>query len=264
METRLFLKEQFEICTNLAQASKSRRSNFAIEATPVTMHMPIDYSKWDSLALSDSGEEGEAVGSEQDSGHSPPTMTVVAPDRIQDVDKTLELRAAAIENEARHDELAAEMAENNQVLICTGPPGRGKSFVADLCIRRAQISGARICYALPTGQLAAKAREKHVNIEIDTRHGAFLLHRPLTEAIALLSLYDLCVVDEIFQLTVEHFERHHAMFEAAGRQLCLVLLGDPTQLPNVEGGPPDNSPKWQFAQKINLTQVHRFAGRHLE
>ena len=179
------------------------------------------------------------------------------------VDETLELRAAAIENEARHDELAAEMAENNQILICTGPPGCGKSFVADLCIRRAQVDGARICYALPTGQLAAKARGKHVNIEIDTCHGAFLPHRPLTEAIALLSLYDLCVVDEIFQLTVEHFERLHAMFEAAGRQLCLVLLGDPMQLPNVEGDPPDNSPKWQFAQKINLTQVHRCEDRVL-
>ena len=57
--------------------------------------MPIDYSKWDSLVLSDSGEEGEAVGGVQDSGHSPPTMAVVVPDRIQElaVEETRELRA---------------------------------------------------------------------------------------------------------------------------------------------------------------------------
>ena len=106
-------------------------------------------------------------------------------------------------------------------------------------------------------QLAAKTRGKHGNIEIDTCHGAFLLHRPPTESIALLSLYELCVVGEIFQLTVEHFERLDAMFEAAGRQLCLVLLGDPMQLPNVEGEPPDNSSKWKLCRKIALPQVHR-------
>ena len=171
------------------------------------------------------------------------------------VDKALQLRAET--NEESRDALAADMAQTNRILICTGPPGCGKSFVADLCIRRAKIAKACICYALPTGQLAAKARGKHVNIEIDTCHGAFLLHRPLTESIALLSLYQLCVVDEIFQLTVEHFERLDAMFEAAGRQLCLVLLGDPMQLPNVEGEPPDRSAKWKLCRKITLTQVHR-------
>lgn len=162
----------------------------------------------------------------------------------QTVDQALELRAANVEEV--QDKLATDMAENNRILICTGPPGCGKSFVADLCIRRAQIAGACRCYALPTGQLAAKARGKHKNIEIDTCHGAFLFHRPLTESIALLSLYQLCVVDEIFQLTVEHFERLHAMFQAAGRQLCLLLLGDPMQLPNVEGEPPDSSALWKF------------------
>lgn len=171
------------------------------------------------------------------------------------VDQALELRAAR--DEEVQDKLATDMAENNRILICTGPPGCGKSFVADLCIRRAKMAKACICYALPTGQLAAKARGKHTNIEIDTCHGAFLFHRPLTESIALLSLYQLCVVDEIFQLTVEHFERLPAMFQAAGRQLCLVLLGDPMQLPNVEGEPPDSSALWKFCHKITLTQVHR-------
>lgn len=171
------------------------------------------------------------------------------------VDKALELRAAR--DEEVRDKLATDMAETNRILICTGPPGCGKSFVADLCIHRAKIAGACICYALPTGQLAAKARGKHTNFEIDACHGAFLFHRPLTESIALLSLYQLCVVDEIFQLTVEHFERLRAMFQAAGRQLCLVLLGDPMQLPNVEGEPPDSSALWKFCHKITLTQVHR-------
>ena len=47
------------------------------------------------------------------------------------VDKALQLRAAAMNNEANEDKLSAEMAEDNRILICTGPPGCGKSFVAE-------------------------------------------------------------------------------------------------------------------------------------
>ena len=66
--------------------------------------------------------------------------------------------------------------------------------------------GARILFALPTGQLASEMRAVHPEIDVDTSHGAFLLHRPLQEAMAVLTQYDLVVVDEVSMLTAGHFE----------------------------------------------------------
>ena len=56
--------------------------------------MPVDYSKWDSLIVGDSSEDEEAVGRGQDSGHSPPAMTALVPDRLQELaaEETRELR----------------------------------------------------------------------------------------------------------------------------------------------------------------------------
>ena len=88
-----------------------------------------------------------------------------------------------------------------------GPPGTGKTTVADRCIARAKARGARILFALPTGQLASRARSKHGDIDVDTCHSAFGFHRPFNEVSAVLCAFDLVVVDEISQLTQEQFER---------------------------------------------------------
>ena len=88
--------------------------------------------------------------------------------------------------------------------------------------------------ALPTGQLASEMRAVHPEIDVDTSHGAFLLHRPLQEAMAILTQYDLVVVDEVSMLTAGHFEHILALWKYADQLPCLVLLGDFWQLPVVD------------------------------
>ena len=88
--------------------------------------------------------------------------------------------------------------------LCVAHRLHGKSFrlrckmtsgvVDTLC--KWKHKGARILFTLPTGQLASEVRSVHPDIDVDTSHGAFLLHRPLQEAMAILTQYELVIIDE--------------------------------------------------------------------
>ena len=56
-----------------------------------------------------------------------------------------------------------------------GPAGSGKSTAVSQAIHRASAADARVLVAAPTGRLAATLREKFVDLEVDTVHGAFLV-----------------------------------------------------------------------------------------
>ncbi|CAE7199337.1 pif1 [Symbiodinium natans] len=175
-----------------------------------------------------------------------------------DVDQTILARAINDRiDRALLPRLMQEAAEANSILVCTGPPGCGKTAVAAVCLQRAERRGARILYALPTGQLAARTRQRHPDIDVDTCHSAFLLHQPLQESLALLTIYDLVIVDEALQLSAEHFERLHEMWRAASCCACLLLLGDPWRLPSVSGSSADASPKWSLCHHVRLHRIHR-------
>ena len=194
------------------------------------------------------------------SGHAAPDVILdLAQMALQEavnarIDRALAARHAPA---SEVDRLAREAADANSVLVCTGPPGSGKTLVADLCIQRSVASHATVLYALPTGQLAARVRQRHPGIHVDTCHGAFLLHRPRQEAVGLLVPYDFVLVDEALQLSAEHFDRLLEMWNAADRRPCLLLLGDPWQLPNIDGDSPDQHPKRRLCQHLHLNTVHR-------
>ena len=57
-----------------------------------------------------------------------------------------------------------------------------------------------------------------------TNHGAFLLHRPLQEAMAIMTQYYMVVIDEVSMLTAAHFEHILALWKYADQLPCLVLL----------------------------------------
>ncbi|CAE7266829.1 PIF1 [Symbiodinium sp. CCMP2592] len=139
--------------------------------------------------------------------------------------------------EARDDETVeacVAAAATNRILFANGPPGTGKTYVVHEQVRRWKQRGARILFAVPTGQLASEMRAMHPDIDVDTNHGAFLLHRPLQEAMAIMTQYDLVIIDEVSMLTAAHFEHILALWKYADQLPCLVLLGDFWQLPVVD------------------------------
>ena len=77
----------------------------------------------------------------------------------------------------------------------------------------------------PPGNLRAGCVNGTQTSAIDTCHGAFLLYRPLSEALALLTEFDVVVIDEVLQLSAEEFGRVDAMFVAAGEALVAALDG---------------------------------------
>ena len=89
--------------STLAQASHSLRSFLAsVETANIEIAMPVDYSKWDSLVVSDSSDcDDEAVHESQGSGSSRSAGNAALPDRIQ--------------------ELAAEKARELRRFLCTHP-----------------------------------------------------------------------------------------------------------------------------------------------
>ena len=175
----------------------------------------------------------------------------------QRVDQALRLRE--VEDEQEYERLAGIIEEHGSMVACSGAPGTGKTAVLDRCIRRAQQRGARVLIALPTGVQRARMKQRHPDAELDTCHGAFLFHKPLAEAMGIMSCYDLIVIDEAPQLFEEHFDRLDEMWMAAGKAPCLVFAGDEWQLP-----PPDRTkrslvrhPKWNLVRKIELHHIWR-------
>ena len=163
----------------------------------------------------------------------------------------------------RHDdpeeaEKARDLAlEHGKILVGLGGPGTGKTTAAAESIRRARSLGARILIAVPTGQMSSRMRELFPDVEVDTCHGAFLLHRPEMESLPLMSQYDLVVVDEVSQLSKDHFERICRMWHAADKVPALVFLGDFYQLPGVDPLRATDSAAWKKVRRVKLVKSYR-------
>ncbi|CAE7575493.1 pif1 [Symbiodinium sp. CCMP2592] len=160
------------------------------------------------------------------------------------------------QSEEEVEEVSQQLETHNSILACMGGPGTGKTFLADHLVRVAVERGYRVLYALPTGQLACRMRQRHPDIHVDTCAGAFLFYRPLSETIALMTEYDMVVIDEALQLSAEEFGRLRALFLAAGRRL-LLLLGDDWQLPSIAPERASDHPQWRFTRTVTLTEVRR-------
>ena len=179
--------------------------------------------------------------------------------------KQLVDRRVALAMEAREapdDETYEEIliqAGRSEIIIALGPPGSGKTTVIHKCVRKWHRKGARILFALPTGQLASEIRRVHTEIDVDTCHGALLFHKDLTEALPILTQYDLVVIDELSMLTADHYDRVHAMWQTAEKLPCVVMLGDFYQLPGPQKPPSriSDSPAYRYAKKMDFSTVHR-------
>ena len=143
------------------------------------------------------------------------------------------LQVAQAEDDEVVEDLLLQAAED-RMIFANGPPGTGKTFVVHELIRYWQARDARVLFVLPTGQLASEMRAAHPQVDVDTYHGGLWLHKELSETLGIMTQYDLIVLDEVSMLTDAQFERVVAMWQAADKLPCVLLLGDFWQLPIVD------------------------------
>lgn len=130
---------------------------------------------------------------------------------------------------------AVDRAEKSAFSILTGGPGVGKTTVVSELVRRAAAAKVKIVLAAPTGR-AAKRMEETTHHEASTIHrllkwdaeaGKFVHGRdnPLPRAVY--------VIDETSMLDILLAV---ALLRAIPPGACVVLVGDPDQLPSVGPG----------------------------
>ena len=138
-----------------------------------------------------------------------------------------------------------------------GPAGSGKSTSVEVAIRRAVEAGAHVGIACPTGMLASTYREKFPDLDVDTLHGMFLLHKDRHETWDCMANFDLVVIDEVGQLSQETFERILWLWDNADRRPALVFVGDFHQLQGMDGTRATDSARWQHVVKRHLHKMRR-------
>ena len=122
-----------------------------------------------------------------------------------------------------------------RVGLLTGGPGVGKTTIVRLVVALAEVAGAKVALASPTGRAAKRlaeatgreAKTVHRLLEFRSAEGGFERDHanPLEE--------DLVIVDEISMLDV--VLAHH-LLKAVQAPTRLLLVGDPDQLPSVGPG----------------------------
>jgi len=138
---------------------------------------------------------------------------------------------------------AVQKALGQQLSIFTGGPGTGKTFTATCFIRLLAVGQYRVKIAAPTGKAAAHL-ESALRVQGQLPEGldceSMTLHRLLKLSPSMQRFgnpefvrADLVVVDEASMLDASLMLH---LLEAIGPETRLLLLGDPDQLPPVDGG----------------------------
>lgn len=132
---------------------------------------------------------------------------------------------------------AVQTALHSSLTVIAGGPGTGKTFTAKKIIEQIP-SDHKIAIAAPTGKATERLRSK-----LATTMFASTLHKLLHNATLLP--YDVLLVDEASMIDVEMMARLLSSIKPGAH---LILLGDPNQLPPVEGGDP-------FAQMVDDKRI---------
>ena len=150
----------------------------------------------------------------------------------------LSMAAAAATDEAEGDALREKAhGRDHKPLVCSGPPGTGKTTVVHAAAREVLRRGGCVELTMPTGRMMTRVAEKlgvDEKLVVETCAAAFQLHKTEQEALFAMYGYDLVVVDEYSQLGMDDFERILRLWAAAGNLPALVFVGDKYQLPGVD------------------------------
>ena len=145
----------------------------------------------------------------------------------------------------------------NVPTVVLGPAGSGKSTAVEIALDRAVQNGAHVGVACPTGMLATRYRARHPDLDIDTVHGMFALHKDELATAEIMKIYDLIVIDEIGQLAVWIFDRLLRLWDAADRRPAIVFVGDFCQLTGADGTTARDSPRWSQMSILQLHEMRR-------
>ena len=152
---------------------------------------------------------------------------------------------------------AAGPAWRTKPVAVLGPAGSGKTTAVELGIRKAVGHGAHVGIACPTGVLASGYKVKFPQLDVDTAHGMFGLHKPEFETLDMMQQFDLVVIDEIGQVSCKNFERIMKIWVACGMRTCLLAVGDFAQLQGVDPTTARDSPYWSQFRCPHLREMRR-------
>ena len=146
---------------------------------------------------------------------------------------------------------------SNRATCVLGPAGSGKTTAVEIVLTEAVRKGAQVGVACPTGMLAAGYRSRHPELDVDTVHGMFALHKEEISTAEMMRPYDMVVIDEVGQLPTWIFDRLLRLWDAADRRPALVFVGDFCQLTGPEGTTARESLRWAEVSLIQLREMRR-------
>jgi len=144
-----------------------------------------------------------------------------------------------IDGANKQQQKAVELASTHPLSLITGGPGTGKSYTATKIVESFLAEGkAKVLVAAPTGKasshLGSKMEPFGQCVKSSTLHSLLQVRSPLDYFQKPPKLQaDLLIVDEASMIDPPLFARLLTSIEEGTH---LVLMGDPNQLPAVEGG----------------------------
>lgn len=165
-----------------------------------------------------------------------------------------ELINSTLTEEQKH---ACRAGCRSLVFILTGGPGTGKTYTAGRLIEILQKAAPfhQIALAAPTGK-AALNLEKSLRIKASTKtiHALLGIRSNGSYPEPSILPYDLVLIDEASMIDIELMGHLFASIKTGAK---LILMGDPYQLPPVDGAPIFPSLVQKAAAKIDLKQCLR-------
>ncbi len=130
---------------------------------------------------------------------------------------------------------AVKEAIDNKIVVITGGPGTGKSFLINAILKIISRIRARILLAAPTGRAAKRMNEVtgyeaktiHRLLEFDFQKGGFKKDEDHPLNCDLLVLDEMSMVDTVLM---------HHLIKAVRLDTTVILVGDVNQLPSVGPG----------------------------
>jgi exodeoxyribonuclease V alpha subunit len=165
--------------------------------------------------------------------------------QIESKEKTFEEIFPTVPWKSLSDEQsqAVKMSLNSRLMVLTGGPGCGKTFVLKAIYSIQRNLNRRVALCAPTG-LAAKRMSASIGETASTLHKLLGIGRKKDQEITdvidelegnsdSLSNVDVVIVDECSMLNLELF---HLLLHSLGPNKRLILVGDADQLPSIGHG----------------------------